>query len=143
MLKLILILAIVLQTGLIAAQDIVLAAISERTVTGPQFGGSLTYETGKKWGMGVFYQAEIGAMGNAEDAASRLYGGLLQAPLMISEKINFVANLRVGLANEKFIVAIPALETRLNVTKRTGVSFEMSMRMSYPSLSGKLFIRLF
>ena len=135
--------AILLLTAASAVgQHMVSALQVEYTVTGPQYGTSLTLESKSQWGVGVFYQA---AVKPADDNLwnDRFYGARIQCPLVKSERISFLAVLRGGLVNEKFMVVVPGLETSLTLGKRIAVHFGMSMRMSYPSLSSKVALKLF
>lgn len=125
------------------AQDLIVSAGGEKTVNGNQYNGSLLFETKKFWAAGAFYQAGI----NREPSEGRLrdpfYGLVLQAPLAQSERILFVAVLRTGLVNDRFVVVTPALETRISVTRKAGLSVGAGLRYGYPSLSARLFVKLF
>lgn len=123
------------------SQHLVTSLQLEYTVTGPHYGASLTYETGKLWGLGGFLQEAA----PSDDAATqdRFYGAVLQAPLVKSQKLSFLALLRGGFVNDKFLVIIPGLETRIDLGKRVALSAGMSFRKSYPALSSKLSLKLF
>jgi hypothetical protein len=126
-----------------SGQDIVLSAGAEITVIGNQYGGSLTFETKKYWAAGAFYQTGI-TLDNGEGKLKYpFYGIALQAPIVRTEKISFVAVIRTGLVNEKFLAVVPSLETRIHVTPKAGISVGAGLRSGYPSFSAKLFIRLF
>lgn len=126
-----------------AAQDIVLSAGAEKTVTGNQYGGSLMYETKKSWGAGAFYQAGIIRDNGEGSRENPFYGIALQAPLVRSQRISFIGILRTGLVNEKFVAVVPSLETRIQITPKAGVAVGAGLRSGYPSLAAKLFVRLF
>lgn len=125
------------------AQEIVTYLQTELTVAGSQFGSSFIYETKSKWGVGVFYQSEIKSSPEQVPSKETFMGFVGQAPLAKSKRITFLGHVRAGLANNQFVVVIPGLETKLNITPRFGTSFGMSMRMGYPSLSCKVFVSLF
>lgn len=124
------------------SQDLVTSLQLEYTVTGPQYGASLMYETGKLWAFGGFCQQ---AATTSDDDASkdRFYGAALQAPLVRSKKLSFLLLFRSGFVNEKFFVIIPGLITRIDLGKRLALSTGMTLRKSYPALSSKLSLKLF
>jgi hypothetical protein len=68
---------------------------------------------------------------------------LMQAPIAKSERLAFLVNLRAGFVNEKFLVIVPSVETRVHISSRIGVTVGTGLRMGYPSLSVKTFIKLF
>lgn len=122
--------------------DLVTAIQLEYTITGPQYGTAVMYETQKQWGAGVFYQVGSG-LSDEIVTKDQFYGAQLQVPLVRTERISFFTALRGGLVNERFLVVVPGLETRINVGRRIGVSFGMSLRKSYPSVSSKFAFKLF
>ena len=124
------------------AQSIIFVGQSELTVSGPQYGLAFGYDFKSQWGGGAFYQSEI-KRSHEVIVPNSLYGAYLQIPLVKTDRIVFFARLRSGLSNEKFLVVLPGLETRVKMFRRTGCAFEMSMRMGYPSLSGKIFTTIF
>lgn len=115
---------------------------SEHTVAGVQYGAVTGIESKKQFGVGVFYQMDMKTPLEAEKK-NTLYGIYLNAPLVKCDKLSFFGTLRGGLANEKFAVIIPGLETRINVGKRMAVAFGMSMRMNYPSVTSKVILKVF
>lgn len=127
----------------VEAQNMVVQTQSEYTVGGLQHGASLQYETASQWGLGVFYQTELEIREEAYDPGSTFLGVLLQAPLAKTQRLSFFALLRTGLVNDRFVAVVPGLETRVHISHRFGTAFGMGMRMGYPSLSGKLFVKMF
>jgi hypothetical protein len=137
------VIAFMLSSGLtVKAQELVAALQAETTVAGPQYGGTLAFELKNRIGIGAMWQTEL-SKGSDATISHRLYGGYIQLPIAKSEKLALLANLRVGLSDEKYLVVIPGLETRLSITKRTGIAFGMGMRMNYPAVSGKIYTTIF
>ena len=128
---------------IVTAQDIVVSIGAEKTVSGNQYGGSIMYETKKFWGAGAFWQAGVSNGANENVLKDIFYGISLQAPIAKCERLSFVAILRNGFVNEKYFVVVPSVETRIKVTPKAGVAVGTGLRSGYPSLSAKLFIRLF
>lgn len=124
------------------AQDLLVFAGVETTVKGHQYSGSLLLETKKFWGAGAFYQTDI-ERGKGEGNLNSFYGIALQAPIVSREKILFAAVMRMGLVNDRFFVATPSLETRISITRNAGASVGAGLRHGYPSLSGRIFFKLF
>jgi hypothetical protein len=129
--------------GISIAQDIVAAAGAEKTVIGNHYDVSLVFETRKSWGAGVFYQTGINRDGGESRLKNQFYGVSLQAPIAKSQRLSFTVVLRTGLVNEKFLVVTPSFETRLLITQKAGMTVGAGLRSGYPSLSAKLFVRLF
>lgn len=118
----------------------------ERTVSATESQFTLGYETRRQWAIGTFYQTAItmkpfkieGVKSNAS-----WYGLYFNAPLVRSQKISFYAQIRTGLVDTKFIVFVPSLETRMQLTKGLSVIVGGSFRHTYPAFLLKLHIGLF
>jgi hypothetical protein len=124
------------------AQELVVAIQAESTVAGPQYGGTLAFELKNTIGIGAMWQTELSRKSEAT-IPHQLYGGYIQLPISKSKKLALLANLRVGFSDDKYLVVIPGLETRLSITKRMGVAFGMGIRMNYPAISGKIYTTIF
>jgi hypothetical protein len=127
------------------AQQVVTQAGIEKTVARLEYGVSVSYETKRLWALGSFYQTNLN-LNHAEGTLTEknfFYGILLQAPIAKSERLAFLLNLRSGFINDKFFVVVPSLETRVHVSNRVGVSIGTALRMGYPALSAKVFLKLF
>jgi len=124
------------------AQSMLLSALTEYTVAGPQYGVSMMYESKKQLGAGVFYQMDVNLPLETK-TKNTFYGGQFQIPIAKAEKLSFYATLRCGLVNDTFVVVVPGVETSIKAGKRLRIGFGMSLRMNYPSVSGKLSWKLF
>lgn len=129
-------------TSLTFAQDLVTALQIEYTVTGYQYGSSIMAESRKQWGLGAFYQTSK-APSSESFKQGQFYGVQIQVPLAKSERISFFAALRGGLVNNRFVVIVPGLKTRIDAGKRWAISFGMSMRRSYPALTSEFMYKIF
>lgn len=123
-------------------QKMVVGLELEYTVTGAQFGNSILYESKKQWALGAFYQSGIATTDDRSEK-DRFYGAQMQFPLIKADRLSLLGSLRTGLVNDKFFVAVPGLETRINLGKHFGVAFIMSARKAYPAVATKLIVRLF
>jgi hypothetical protein len=132
--------ALFLQFSRVFSQHLIMAAQTEYTVSGYQHGGAMAYETKKLWAAGAFYQTQF--MTVKEGYRHYLYGGYFQFPIVRSDKISLLGTLRGGMANSKFVVIIPGLETRITLRKRFSLGLGMSLRINYPSLSLRLIFRI-
>lgn len=140
--KLVLIVFAMISTSAFA-QDLIVYAGLEKTVKGHQYGGSLLLETVKLWGAGIFYQAEINRDMDERKLDNPFYGVTLQAPIVSSQRILFGAWMRMGLVNDRFFVVVPSLETRISIAPKAGASIGAGIRYGYPSLSAKVYFKLF
>lgn len=122
-----------------SAQRLHLSAGVEKTATRCLYGGGLTFETKRKWGLGGFYQASI--QHEAKEGAKlndAFYGILFQVPLAKTQRIDFFATARLGIVNENFFVAVPGLETRIQTWRKLSTVFSMGYRVGYPSIGLRL-----
>lgn len=134
---------LIFTTLALQAQSLRLAAGVEKTVAGSQYSSTLLFQIKSKWGLGAFYQTGLQKLPEGIVKKDPFYGGVLFAPLTRTEKITFYATLRCGVVNEKFLVVIPGLETQVRIFNRVEASFGMGYRMGYPSLSARVFTRIF
>jgi hypothetical protein len=121
------------------SQKLLTSTYAEYTVTGVQYGGAATYATDRQWGVGIFYQSSLGATENHK----KYYGLLAQVPIVRTPQLLLTGTLRSGLANDQFVVIVPGLETRIELSKKIALAFGMSVRMNYPALSSKFIVKLF
>jgi hypothetical protein len=140
--KAILYILLVFITTHIYGQDLKLSIQVESTIAGLQYGGTAMYETGKLLGFGVFFQKDTGPADEYNEV-NVFYGGQIQVPLVKSDRLGFFAVLRGGLVNDKFVVVVPGLETRIKLGKRLAIGLGTSMRMNYPSISSRLILKVF
>ena len=124
------------------AQHVMLVPTIEKTVACSQYGSQLLLETKGHWSFGAFYQTSWQQTVEGIQTVNPFYGITINAPLIKSDRINFYFNIRGGIVNQHFFVIAPGLETKLKISKRLGVSTLMSVRMTYPSASLKIYITL-
>ena len=70
------------------------------------------------------------------------FGILVHAPFVKTDKVSFYGTLRTGVVNRYFAVCVPGLETDLKLSNALSLGVGVSVRMTYPSASLKLNIRL-
>jgi hypothetical protein len=126
-----------------SAQSIIASGGIEKAVNGNQFGGALTVETRKFWALGAFYQAGIGSQRGENILKNPFYGIVLQAPIAHVQRLSFLVLLRTGFINKNYFVVVPSFETRIRITQKMGISMGAGFRSGYPSLSAKVFVRIF
>lgn len=153
--KLIIPLLLALSSTVASSQNFLIYSGVEKTVSGNQYGTSMLLETYRLWAVGVFYQASLGRVGSESLVYSNpFYGMIFQAPLAKNDRISFFATLRTGLVNDDFYVMVPSLETRIDLSRQTskrmpkpnssryGICIGTGFRYGYPSISGKVFLKL-
>ena len=118
----------------------------ERTVAGTESQIMLGYENRKEFSFGPFYQSKIMmkpfTIENGSVSTS-WYGIYLNAPLVRTQKVSVYAQLRTGLADQKFIKLVPSLETKMKLTKVFSITIGSSFRHTYPAFLLRLNISLF
>lgn len=140
--KIILILSLALPSIAAEAQTLWVAPVFERTVAGNQYGAMLMYKTKKQLGIGTFYQTTVMRTADSLQKTNPFYGMKLTVPLVSTKKIVFHANIRCGMVNQVFWVVAPALETEIKLTRSINFSAMMGVRMTYPSSSLSISIKL-
>jgi len=128
--------------GVAHSQQVVVTASGEKTVSGWQYGGALSFRTKNQWNFGGFYQQDFLTKPEKDSQPNNFYGLTMNIPVAKCEKLVFCFNTRLGLANRHFIVLVPGLETEVNLSERFSFSALMSVRMSYPSAALKLNVKL-
>lgn len=124
------------------SQKLYLSPLLEKTVAGPQYGLSSTFQLKSGWGIGGFYQFSLQKQTDAVNPSNTYFGLTVNAPLARTEKLNLYGNARMGLVNKQFFVMVPGLETEINIYKHISLSALMSMRMSYPSAGVKINMKI-
>jgi hypothetical protein len=143
--KMFILFLLIVSSIIVKAQQLVMQSGVEKTVAGLEYGANMFLETKRMWALGSFYQTRLNR-DNPEGSLQMkniFYGVLFQGPIMKNEKLSFLFNLRMGLVNERFLAVVPSVETRIHVSERTGFSVGTGLRMSYPSFSFKVFVKLF
>jgi hypothetical protein len=124
------------------AQHLSLSPVAEQTVAGFQFGTRVLFQSSGQWGFGGFYQTSRSIMLEDKKVRDTFYGVLIQAPINRAEKVNVFLTARVGVVNEIFIVFVPGIETEIKCFPWLSVSVGTSMRMSHPSATAALYLKL-
>jgi hypothetical protein len=127
------------------AQQVVLQTGVEKTVSGMEYTTTLGFELKSLFGVGGFYQA--GLQRDSESGSlnphNPFFGGFLQVPVAKSERLSFLVNVRAGIVNENFFAVVPGVETRVHLSPRTGFTVGTGLRHGHPSLSARLFLKMF
>jgi hypothetical protein len=126
-----------------AAQSFQMSFKAEQTVKGVYYELGSAYELKSNFAFGVFYQRnELGFNNDGVTDFAPLYGLALYAPLYSGEKLALRGLLRGGLVSDRFFVVIPAIETRMMVFRRTGITVTTGYRHGYPSAALGLVYKL-
>ena len=124
------------------AQHVLFVPTIEKTVAGNQYGAQLLFETKGEWSFGGFYQASLQNNSEGTQTSNPFYGIAVNAPLIKSDRIGFLFNARGGVVNQHFVVVTPGLETRLKISNVMSIATLMSIRMTYPSASLKIYFTI-
>lgn len=144
MIRFILITALAISCTLAKSQTVNVSVGIEKTAVRCLYGGELTFETKRKWGLGLFYQtAFLLETKEVRDSDDTFYGLLFQLPLAKTETIDFFATVRLGMVNGNYFVAVPGLETRIKTWRKLSTVFSMGYRVGYPAIGLKLLHPIF
>lgn len=117
------------------AQQLKFGFHAERNIYRVETGGAVTYLFPKHFGLGAYYQQEWGNPPETNARPYNLKGILIDIPFYYCEKIEFLGRFKPSLANGRFVVVIPALETRLTVLEFLQLGTEISYRAGYPAVA--------
>ena len=127
----------------ISAQSFQISFKAEQTVKGVYYEIGSAYETRSHFAFGAFYQRnELGFSDDGVTDFAPLYGVAVYAPLLSTEKLVLRGMLRGGLVSDRFFVIIPAVETRIMVFKRAGITVTTGYRHGYPSAAAGLVYKI-
>ncbi len=117
------------------AQSFVASPLMEKTVLGNQYGSTLQFQSKKGHSIGVFYQTTIS---NEYD-----YSGLvLNMRHLNYDKLSLYSFTRIGLANARFFVVAPAIETRYSINKNFKLGGAMGIRAGEASIIFRLILEI-
>ncbi len=128
------------------AQHLNLSCGLETTIAGTESQFMLGYENKKQWSAGSFYQAKMMMKPftiESSNTSTSWYGIYLNAPMIRTQKVSVYAQLRTGLVDQKFIVLVPSLETKMKLTKSISATVGSSFRHTYPAFLLRLNVSLF
>lgn len=125
----------------VSAQQFVVGAQMEYTVSGSEAGVVMMYESKELVDIGLFYQRS--EFSGEREVENGFYGAMLQLPIVKTEKLVFYGAVRGGIINREFFFVTPSIQTRINLRSRWGVGFGMGIRSGYPSASARLVHKLF
>ncbi len=128
------------------AQRLIIGAGMERTVAGTEIMGSLGYQNSGQWTVGGFYQQDMALPrleNNKSLSTASWYGVFANIPLAKSEKITYSVQLRVGLAEQKYVQVVPSLETKIKITNWLAAGTGCSYRQGYAAFMVRTYVQLF
>lgn len=111
-----------------------MSVIMEKTIVEKQAGGQIFIQRPSLWRIGGFYQTTIDNRVEGIPNAT-LWGAMVAAPLVKSQKMNFYLTVRAGMANNMFFVMTPGLLTEIKVFQRWSIDVGMSVRKGYAAVN--------
>jgi hypothetical protein len=124
------------------AQHMVASTEVEKNVAGIHYGASVSFENRKKFSLGAFYQCGISKVVADVTPVRPYYGLQAQLPLVTCEKMDVLLDARTGFVNKDFLVFVPALVTRVQLTRLLSFSIGSGFRMQNASVTGKINLTL-
>lgn len=121
-----------------AAQHLEVQAYAQETIIGLQKGYSIRKVTKKGIKMGVFHQSTQSFSFNDQANNYPFTGTEISYPLTNCGKIKLYANLKTGILNNQFIVAIPEIESEIAINKVLRAGIASSIRAGEAAIALKL-----
>lgn len=125
------------------AQQVETSILAEKTIVGTQYGTALNYRSRSQWKGGVFFQSGVSKEREQVTGKQTFYGVSLSVPLAQSLPVIVSATIRGGVANERFIVLVPGIETEIRADKRVSILIGTSIRMQHVAASLTIRFNLF
>ncbi len=140
-LVLLLLLSIASVSGIIA-QCITIEPFYEKNIFGKQYGGILSWEFKKGIQIGGFYQFSLDR--SKDLPVNYEFTGLyVDLPVYSAERLSLSASIRGGIANNRFIIIVPGIETTYQIMKSFYVASVASIRAGEPAISVKAIFKIF
>ena len=140
-LLLIMLLSIAFISG-IKAQYVTIEPYYENNIFGNQYGSILSWEFKRNIQIGGFYQFSLD---RSKDMPVKYeFTGLyFDIPVYKAERLSLSASLRGGMANNRFIIIVPGIETTFQIFESFCVANVVSFRASKPSVGLKAVFKMF
>lgn len=124
-------------------QNIEAQVFVQKTIVGIQKGYSIRNVNNKGVKFGVFHQSTKNLSFNEGERNYPYTGAEISYPISNCGKIKLYANLKAGLLNNQFIVAIPEFETSIRINKFLNTSIATSIRAGEAAMAIKVSINPF
>jgi hypothetical protein len=121
----------------VSAQRISLGPHIEKNIKGSQLGISSSLVFKKHFAVGFYHQHEFNKFPEQVNENYDLSGIIIDFPLYIDTRLNLIGRLKPSLANQRFIMVIPAIETQFLIVEFLQVAGEVSYRAGYPAFAIK------
>ena len=139
---LLIIILYLLTISLVQGQHLTVEPYYEKNIFGNQYGGILSWEFKQSLQIGGFYQLSLSESG--ENKVNNEFTGIyFKVPLYRVERLSLSASLKGGIANKRFAIIVPGLETAFHVVKQFSIASVVSLRAGAPALEVKAIFRLF
>lgn len=125
------------------AQHLEAQAYVQETIIGMQKGYSIKKVTKKGVKMGVFHQSTQSFSFNDQANNYPFSGAELAYPITQCGKVKLYANLKTGIVNNQFIVAIPEIESEIAINQYLTAGIASSVRAGEAAIAFKLNVIIF
>ncbi len=119
------------------AQKLTIGILAEKNCYGMQAGSSMAVTFPKLFTVGAFFQQEVKQATESDNRTIQLAGVLIDFPLIADERLALIGRVKPSIANEKFIVVIPAIETQVKIFDFLQLTGEVSYRAGNPAVALK------
>lgn len=126
----------------IKAQYITVEPYYENNIFGNQYGCILSWEFKRDIQIGGFYQFSLD---RSKDIPVKYeFTGLyFDIPVYRAGRLSLSASFRSGIANDRFIIIVPGIETTFQIMKNFWVASVVSFRASKPSVGLKAVFKMY
>lgn len=125
------------------AQHLEVQAYAQETIVGMQKGYSIKKVTKKGMKMGVFHQSTQSFSFKDQANNYPFTGAEFAYPVTQCGKIRLYANLKTGIVNNQFIVAIPEIESEIAINQLLTAGIASSVRAGEAAIAFKLNVVIF
>ena len=126
----------------VQGQHLTVEPYYEKNIFGNQYGGILSWEFKKSIQVGGFYQQRL-QQANETPVNYKFFGMYFKVPIYRQERLALSASIRGGLANNRFVIIVPGIETTFKVFNMLSIASIISIRGGTPALGAKAILKLF
>lgn len=124
------------------AQSMNVAFYYEKNIFENQFGGILSWQAAEGFQIGSFYQFSL-HQAYDEPITNEFAGGYVNIPFYRSNKLALSSSIKMGIANRRFIIFVPSIETTLNINSSFSIVFIGGIRAGESLIGVKTVFNMF
>lgn len=124
------------------AQSMNVAFYYEKNIFNNQYGGIVSWQAAEGFQIGSFYQFSL-QQSYEKQISNEFAGGYVNIPLYKSNKLVLSSSIKMGIANRRFIIFVPSIETTFRFNSNFSMVFVGGIRAGNSLIGLKMVFNLF